>query len=85
MNLFAQYFFNLTFYNEKLRTLLEILPEHCGGMSEQNEFKYRNDASFPGSIKSKLAKLRLIPFFIRLKLDLIKGFQVSYQVNLMLT
>lgn len=79
MNLFAQYLFNSTFYNEILRTLLEILPEDCAGMSEQNKFKYRNDLSFPGTIKSKIAKLRLVPFFVRLKLDLIKTFQVSYR------
>ena len=83
MNLFAQSFFNLSFYNKILRTLLEIRPADCQGLSDETSFKYRNDASFPGSIQSKIANLRVIPFFVRLKLDLIKNFQVSYQVNLM--
>ena len=83
MNLFAQSFFNLSFYNKILRTLLEIRPADCQGLSDETSFKYRNDASFPGSIQSKIANLRIIPFFVRLKLDLIKNFQVSYQVNLM--
>lgn len=64
--------------------MMEIKPEDCSGMSDESKFKYRNDSNFPGSIKSKLSNLRMIPFFISLKLDLINSFQVSNQVNLTL-
>ena len=60
---------------------MEVKPEETNELVEIEKFKYRNAVKIPGSTRKSMENLRMIPFFIRLKIDLIEKMEVCTLKN----
>ena len=67
--------------NPYFRSLLELNPDETSETVETTLFKYRTNVRFPGSTQKLIGSLRILPWFIRLKLDAISIMEVSTKKN----
>ena len=66
-----------------LRSLLELKKEEAGAELDSSLCIYRNQ-DLPPSIQEGLKKLRMVPFFIRLKIDNLNALEVMIQLCFLL-